>query len=188
MWSAGRCESLCVRDFSVSSPSAPSAQEQIRHPHERRFPLGVCMVCVWVWCVGVCVRPHLLYKLTNKGINVGLIINPSLSLSLSQALSCVNDLPDVSMCDFLDQMIDLFCFYNGSVRRSYQVQTLITYLITIVNYFSKSGNKPRPDQFNPAPFSLPCVSVLLLPAVAPHPGGTGCMLGSLSLPPAGRRY
>ncbi|GAA6083299.1 Hermansky-Pudlak syndrome 4 protein [Tachysurus ichikawai] len=39
------------------------------------------------------------------------------------ALSCVNDLPDVSVCEILDQIIDLFCFYNGSVRLSYQLHT-----------------------------------------------------------------
>ncbi|XP_051525081.1 Hermansky-Pudlak syndrome 4 protein isoform X2 [Myxocyprinus asiaticus] len=39
------------------------------------------------------------------------------------ALSCVVDIPDVSVCDFLDQLIDLFCFYNGQVRQSYQLYT-----------------------------------------------------------------
>ncbi|KAA0713830.1 Hermansky-Pudlak syndrome 4 protein [Triplophysa tibetana] len=37
------------------------------------------------------------------------------------ALSCVVDIPDVSVCDFLNQLIDLFCFYNGPVRQSYQL-------------------------------------------------------------------
>uniref|UniRef100_A0A9J8B637 Hermansky-Pudlak syndrome 4 protein n=1 Tax=Cyprinus carpio carpio TaxID=630221 RepID=A0A9J8B637_CYPCA len=37
------------------------------------------------------------------------------------ALSCVVDIPDVSVCDLLDQLIALFCFYNGPVRQSYQL-------------------------------------------------------------------
>lgn len=37
------------------------------------------------------------------------------------ALSCVVDIPDVSICDLLDQLIALFCFYNGPVRQSYQL-------------------------------------------------------------------
>ncbi|XP_052459901.1 Hermansky-Pudlak syndrome 4 protein [Carassius gibelio] len=37
------------------------------------------------------------------------------------ALSCVVDIPDVSLCDLLDQLIALFCFYNGPVRQSYQL-------------------------------------------------------------------
>ncbi|KAF4070347.1 hypothetical protein AMELA_G00284410 [Ameiurus melas] len=52
------------------------------------------------------------------------------------ALSCVNDLPDVSMCDFLDQMIDLFCFYNGSVRRSYQLHTQEELAVCWARYLS----------------------------------------------------
>ncbi|XP_052419275.1 BLOC-3 complex member HPS4 isoform X2 [Carassius gibelio] len=37
------------------------------------------------------------------------------------ALSCVADIPDVSVCDLLDQLIALFCFYNGPVHHSYQL-------------------------------------------------------------------
>ncbi|XP_062398508.1 Hermansky-Pudlak syndrome 4 protein [Sardina pilchardus] len=36
------------------------------------------------------------------------------------ALSCPVDIPDVSVCELLDQLISLFCFYNGPVRESYQ--------------------------------------------------------------------
>lgn len=39
-----------------------------------------------------------------------------------QALGCSMDVPTVSVCELLDQLISLFCFYNGSVRQSYQVQ------------------------------------------------------------------
>lgn len=40
-----------------------------------------------------------------------------------QALSCSADVPTISVCELLDQLINLFCFYNGSVRQSYQVQS-----------------------------------------------------------------
>lgn len=36
------------------------------------------------------------------------------------ALGCSVDVPTVSVCELLDQIIDLFCFYNGAVRQSYQ--------------------------------------------------------------------
>ncbi|XP_053359557.1 Hermansky-Pudlak syndrome 4 protein [Clarias gariepinus] len=52
------------------------------------------------------------------------------------ALSCVNDLPDVSVCDLLDQLIDLFCFYNGSVRRSYQLHTREELAVSWARYLS----------------------------------------------------
>nr|XP_055024234.1 Hermansky-Pudlak syndrome 4 protein isoform X3 [Misgurnus anguillicaudatus]XP_055024235.1 Hermansky-Pudlak syndrome 4 protein isoform X3 [Misgurnus anguillicaudatus] len=41
------------------------------------------------------------------------------------ALSCVGNIPDVSVCDFLDQLINLFCFYNGPVRQSYQLYSKV---------------------------------------------------------------
>lgn len=37
------------------------------------------------------------------------------------ALGCSADVPTVSVCELLDQIIDLFCFYNGSIRQSYQL-------------------------------------------------------------------
>lgn len=37
------------------------------------------------------------------------------------ALGCSVDVPTVSVCELLDQIIDLFCFYSGSVRQSYQL-------------------------------------------------------------------
>lgn len=36
------------------------------------------------------------------------------------ALGCSVDVPTVSVCELLDQLMNLFCFYNGSVRQSYQ--------------------------------------------------------------------
>ncbi|KAF6723624.1 Hermansky-Pudlak syndrome 4 protein [Oryzias melastigma] len=39
------------------------------------------------------------------------------------ALGCSVDTPTVSVCELLDQLIDLFCFYNGPVRTSYEVNS-----------------------------------------------------------------
>lgn len=36
------------------------------------------------------------------------------------ALGCSVDVPSTSVCQLLDQLINLFCFYNGSVRQAYQ--------------------------------------------------------------------
>ncbi|XP_046727865.1 Hermansky-Pudlak syndrome 4 protein isoform X2 [Silurus meridionalis] len=52
------------------------------------------------------------------------------------ALSCISDLPDVSLCAFLDQLIDLFCFYNGSVRRTYQLHTQEEMAVRWARYLS----------------------------------------------------
>ncbi|KAM9810448.1 BLOC-3 complex member HPS4 [Neosynchiropus ocellatus] len=39
------------------------------------------------------------------------------------ALGCSVDVPTVSACELLDQLINLFCFYNGPVRQSYQLHS-----------------------------------------------------------------
>ncbi|XP_034548303.1 Hermansky-Pudlak syndrome 4 protein [Notolabrus celidotus] len=39
------------------------------------------------------------------------------------ALGCSLEVPTVSVCALLDQLINLYCFYNGSVRRSYQLNS-----------------------------------------------------------------
>lgn len=39
------------------------------------------------------------------------------------ALGCSVEVPTISICELLDQLINLFCFYNGSVRQSYQLNS-----------------------------------------------------------------
>ncbi|XP_054629933.1 Hermansky-Pudlak syndrome 4 protein [Dunckerocampus dactyliophorus] len=39
------------------------------------------------------------------------------------ALGCSMDIPTVSVCQLLHKLINLFCFYNGSVRQSYQLHS-----------------------------------------------------------------
>lgn len=39
------------------------------------------------------------------------------------ALGCSMEVPTVSVCELLDHLISLFCFYNGSVRQSYQLNS-----------------------------------------------------------------
>ncbi|XP_022052597.2 Hermansky-Pudlak syndrome 4 protein isoform X2 [Acanthochromis polyacanthus] len=52
------------------------------------------------------------------------------------ALGCSVDVPTVSVCELLDQLINLFCFYNGSVRQSYQLNSQETLAARWARYLS----------------------------------------------------
>uniref|UniRef100_A0A3Q1IXG7 HPS4 biogenesis of lysosomal organelles complex 3 subunit 2 n=1 Tax=Anabas testudineus TaxID=64144 RepID=A0A3Q1IXG7_ANATE len=52
------------------------------------------------------------------------------------ALSCSADVPTISVCELLDQLINLFCFYNGSVRQSYQLHNRETLAARWAQYLS----------------------------------------------------
>lgn len=59
-------------------------------------------------------------------------LNMNISVSC-QALGCSVEVPTVSVCELLDQLINLFCFYNGSVLQSYQVQHTVFYFKRMSN-------------------------------------------------------
>ncbi|XP_043967661.1 Hermansky-Pudlak syndrome 4 protein [Gambusia affinis] len=52
------------------------------------------------------------------------------------ALGCSMDVPTVSVCELLDHLINLFCFYNGSVRQSYQLNSKETLAAEWARYLS----------------------------------------------------
>ncbi|XP_031705339.1 BLOC-3 complex member HPS4 isoform X1 [Anarrhichthys ocellatus] len=52
------------------------------------------------------------------------------------ALGCSVEVPTISVCELLDQLINLFCFYNGSVRQSYQLNSQETLASRWAQYLS----------------------------------------------------
>ncbi|XP_071338330.1 BLOC-3 complex member HPS4 isoform X2 [Trachinotus anak] len=52
------------------------------------------------------------------------------------ALGCSMEVPTVSVCELLDKLINLFCFYNGSVRQSYQLNSRDTLAARWARYLS----------------------------------------------------
>ncbi|XP_034727231.1 Hermansky-Pudlak syndrome 4 protein [Etheostoma cragini] len=52
------------------------------------------------------------------------------------ALGCSVEVPTISACELLDQLINLFCFYNGSVRQSYQLYSQETLAARWAQYLS----------------------------------------------------
>ncbi|XP_017270004.1 Hermansky-Pudlak syndrome 4 protein [Kryptolebias marmoratus] len=58
------------------------------------------------------------------------------------ALGCSMDVPTVSVCELLDHLIDLFCFYNGSVRQSYQLNSKESLAAQWAQYLSHMQSGP----------------------------------------------
>ncbi|KAL0979517.1 hypothetical protein UPYG_G00186070 [Umbra pygmaea] len=52
------------------------------------------------------------------------------------SLGCPVEIPDVSICDFLDRLINLFCFYNGPIRKSYQIYSQEDLAVRWAQYLS----------------------------------------------------
>lgn len=54
-----------------------------------------------------------------------------------QALGCPVEVPTVSICQLLDQLINLFSFYNGSIDLSYKVSCFVesTLFISTITVF-----------------------------------------------------
>ncbi|KAM6931424.1 BLOC-3 complex member HPS4 [Xenentodon cancila] len=58
------------------------------------------------------------------------------------ALGCSVEVPTVSVCELLDRLINLFCFYNGSVRQSYQSNRRETLAAEWARYLSQLQSGP----------------------------------------------
>ncbi|XP_047447481.1 Hermansky-Pudlak syndrome 4 protein [Mugil cephalus] len=52
------------------------------------------------------------------------------------ALGCSMEVPTVSVCELLEQLINLYCFYNGSVHQSYQLNSQETLAARWARYLS----------------------------------------------------
>lgn len=89
----------------------------------------------------------------------------------SQALGCSMEVPTISVCELLDQLINLFCFYNGSVRQSYQVQSAVASAVVLhIQSLICSLLQEGP----------------LFVFVAQQSGNFGCSMGTVPVTPAVR--
>lgn len=129
VWAARRRGPLRLRALLLSSAHAQAAAQQVRHPHERRLLLGE-----WGSTGGPATTSCDISGFPNG-------YSGDVFSFLPQALGCSVDVPTVSVSEFLDQLIDLFCFYNGPVRQSYQVQ-LHKYFCFVLRRFKKHLHQP----------------------------------------------
>lgn len=129
VWAARRRGPLRLRALVLSSAHAQAAAQQVRHPHERRLLLGE-----WGSTGGPAATSCDISGFPNG-------YSGDVFSFLPQALGCSVYVPTVSVSEFLDQLIDLFCFYNGPVRQSYQVQ-LHKYFCFVLRRFKKHLHQP----------------------------------------------
>lgn len=120
MRSAGRCGPLRVGAVLLTCAHAHAAALQVRRPHEEGLLLGE-------WADGATFRPS--EALSHIHSSQKMIVASLTSVFffftflLFKALGCSMNVPTVSVCELLDHLISIFCFYNGSVCQSYQVIT-----------------------------------------------------------------
>lgn len=108
----------------------------------------------------------------------------------TQALGCSADVPTISACELLDQLIDLFCFYSGSVRQSYQVRSAVVSATTVVqdlNYLICSAKtrwiKHRSTKIK---FDVSPLQLNLFCTTAQKSGSSCSSLGAVPLTPSVR--
>uniref|UniRef100_A0A1A8BJM2 Hermansky-Pudlak syndrome 4 n=2 Tax=Nothobranchius kadleci TaxID=1051664 RepID=A0A1A8BJM2_NOTKA len=58
------------------------------------------------------------------------------------ALGCSTEVPTVSVCELLDHLINIFCFYNGPIRQSYQLNSKETLAAQWARYLSHVQSGP----------------------------------------------
>lgn len=114
MWSAGRRGPLCVRALLLACALTHTAALQVCHPDGGGPLLGEWLQHPDHLQVLAHIRPV-------QKLMVTLVCALCVCLS-PKALGCSTDVPTVSICELLEHLINIFCFYNGSVRQSYQVQ------------------------------------------------------------------
>ncbi|XP_068994966.1 BLOC-3 complex member HPS4 [Embiotoca jacksoni] len=118
-----RCNNFFLYDGSKVRGESDPTREGICYFYPEETPLDKQeLLCSQLAGVGRCVS-----ELSSSPVRILRLRHKKFAIRMKDdffwALSCSMDVPTVSVCELLDELINLFCFYNGSVRQSYQLNS-----------------------------------------------------------------
>lgn len=131
-----RCNYFFLYDGSKVKGEGDPTREGICYFYPEETPIDKQeLLCGQLAGVGRCVS-----ELSSSPVRILRLRRSKFAIRMKDdffwALGCSVDVPTVSVCELLDQLINLFCFYNGSIRQSYQLNSRETLAMQWAQYLS----------------------------------------------------
>ncbi|KAK5871286.1 hypothetical protein PBY51_004175 [Eleginops maclovinus] len=131
-----RCNNFFLYDGSKVRGESDQTREGICYFYPEETPLDEQeLLCGQLAGAGRCVS-----ELSSSPVRILNLHRHKFAIRMEDeffwALGCSVEVPTVSVCELLDQLINLFCFYNGSVRQSYQLNSQETLAARWAQYLS----------------------------------------------------
>ncbi|XP_042344327.1 Hermansky-Pudlak syndrome 4 protein isoform X2 [Plectropomus leopardus] len=131
-----RCNYFFLYDGSKVKGEGDQTREGICYFYPEETPLDKQeLICGQLAGAGRCVS-----ELSSSPVRILRLRRNKFAIRMKDdffwALGCSVEVPTVSVCELLDHLINLFCFYNGCVRQSYQLNSQETLAARWAQYLS----------------------------------------------------
>ncbi|KAF3696085.1 Hermansky-Pudlak syndrome 4 protein Light-ear protein -like protein [Channa argus] len=137
-----RCNYFFLYDGSKVKGEADPTRDGICYFYPEETPLDKQeLLCGQLAGVGRCVS-----ELSSSPVRILRLRRSKYAIRMKDnffwALGCSVDVPTITVSQLLDQLINLFCFYNGSVQQSYQLHSRETLAARWAKYLSHLKSEP----------------------------------------------